>query len=353
MSFSHFSVRMRSSSLTTPSLTCPDAANIAAFLWVYCANVVNSQTILCMLFDLIDQTANGDATSKPLFQDLVLCHQSFSHHLARKIAFEFHREYMVGILAQKLLHILRVFMISGLAQFFPVVGDHTGIVASLLECCQRQLCSASLSTAESFIHSTLGLLSALLNHPPMAESTKQEIMITAVPVNIIGILSHAIISAVERSNMAELDMTIRVLSIYQILLHKRVDRISNGDILLSPPVVKSRILECTSRVWHHTLNRILATRPKDTTQTGVRTKALNTWRQYGDQCGLKNSKNVNGSNFYGPSQPSKLQKYWRIPKKCFWNACPCAGQLVASVHRIHVCKGCYRVLYCNATCQAL
>ena len=72
------------------------------------------------------------------------------------------------------------------------------------------------------------------------------------------------------------------------------------------------------------------------------------WRMYGTMFGLKEGRNV--VRVQRASELSDELAYWNIPKRCFLKSCICSD-IKHAVHQMRTCKGCYRVLYCNETCQ--
>jgi len=106
----------------------------------------------------------------------------------------------------------------------------------------------------------------------------------------------------------------------------------------------------TQRVWHDRLKSIVAIRAKTSQQTSLKKSAERAWRSYGYLFLLKEGRKV--TTLEGPSIPSEERLYWKIPKRCFHNACSCAA-VEACHHRLRACKGCWRVLYCSPQCQDL
>lgn len=103
----------------------------------------------------------------------------------------------------------------------------------------------------------------------------------------------------------------------------------------------------SAMAWHYALDLLSSMRPKSTTQARLRTKALSRWRAYGAIWGLREGVDV--ISLEGPSPLSDERPYWNIIKRCYYEACPCRATIPC--HRMRVCKGCYRVLYCGSRCQ--
>ena len=101
-----------------------------------------------------------------------------------------------------------------------------------------------------------------------------------------------------------------------------------------------------SGTFHDTLKSIAAKPTRDTQHANQKAKALQIWRSGGAYMGLKEGISV--VTLRRVSQLSDEERYWKIPKQCFWMACPCSSQ---ASHPVSVCKGCWRVLYCSTKCQ--
>ena len=85
-------------------------------------------------------------------------------------------------------------------------------------------------------------------------------------------------------------------------------------------------------------------------QVQLKRKALQRWKFFGKAFGLEQSKNKTSARDLGPSDPNDSTRYWRAPQRCSLKSCPCSC-MSRALHRLRVCKGCYRVLYCSRDCQ--
>ena len=103
------------------------------------------------------------------------------------------------------------------------------------------------------------------------------------------------------------------------------------------------------RVWHDTLKSLRSLTTRTVAQSQLKVGAIKAWIEHGSNLELKEGVDV--VTMQVPSVPSDVKPYWRIPKRCFWEACGCAGHVPA--HRLRVCKGCWRVLYCSNKCQLM
>ena len=104
----------------------------------------------------------------------------------------------------------------------------------------------------------------------------------------------------------------------------------------------------TARIFHDILTRLLAVRIDNSEHSKLKNAAIRSWREHGRLFDLREGRDVTTTE--SPSELSEELAYWRIPKRCFLNECPCSANTYA-LHRVRVCKGCYRVLYCNEECQ--
>lgn len=105
------------------------------------------------------------------------------------------------------------------------------------------------------------------------------------------------------------------------------------------------------RIWHATLRELTETSVTGDDQKRLKTESLELWRRYGSLLDLKE-----GSRIMPAARPesalSDERCYWKIPRRCFSELCPCSAVTRARLHhRMRVCKGCWRVLYCNSQCQ--
>lgn len=102
----------------------------------------------------------------------------------------------------------------------------------------------------------------------------------------------------------------------------------------------------TQRIWLSTFQELRAITVTSDAQKVLKMKAVEIWRYYGSLLDLKEGM---------PTTPSALSDercYWKIPKRCFSESCPCSAVTRARLHhRMRVCKGCWRVLYCSSQCQ--
>lgn len=104
------------------------------------------------------------------------------------------------------------------------------------------------------------------------------------------------------------------------------------------------VLASFGRVWYDTMKSLRVVCRTSTAD------ALRIWGSLGTLLGLREG--VDPVTLQKPSTPS-TQPYWRILKRCFWKPCCCATPFPPQVHKMHVCRGCWRVLYCSRRCQKM
>lgn len=122
-----------------------------------------------------------------------------------------------------------------------------------------------------------------------------------------------------------------------------------GRLRITDPPTFEAFTVSTARIWHDALNDISAVRSVNMQQMKLKMQAIDMWKSYGKAFGLQEGVRV--ISVKGPSTQSRKRAYWRITRRCFYMSCPCAGSQ-HMCHSMRVCKGCYRVLYCNERCQA-
>ena len=112
------------------------------------------------------------------------------------------------------------------------------------------------------------------------------------------------------------------------------------------------IAQPATGVWHDCINQLRMIR-ETTKLKDFHDKAIDAWQSFGEAIGAREGVNV--VTLSKPSTPSDKNRYWDIPKQCFYGPCICSMPLVDERprHRFRTCKGCYRVLYCNKKCQSL
>lgn len=103
------------------------------------------------------------------------------------------------------------------------------------------------------------------------------------------------------------------------------------------------------RIWHEALREIRATDAPTPEQRALKDKCINSWLDYGSVFGLQERTQASVTEV--PSTPSNDVRYWRVPRRCYSNACACSV-IQPHMHAMRVCKGCRCVMYCSAKCQA-
>ena len=109
------------------------------------------------------------------------------------------------------------------------------------------------------------------------------------------------------------------------------------------------LLANSMKIWNSTCNKFLAVRAHDPKHAQLVKQIIQQWQFYGAAFGMV--ERVNGPSLNRPSVLSDEHRFWKIQKRCFWNACACST--CEASHKVRVCKGCWRVLYCNARCQRM
>ena len=107
--------------------------------------------------------------------------------------------------------------------------------------------------------------------------------------------------------------------------------------------------QTSTRSWHHTLFLLVSIHTESIEHAQVKASVTAQWRKYGAFFGLRDNENI--ITLMRPSTPSDEPVYWKIKKHCYYMACPC--NITSPPHHVRVCKGCWRVLYCNSTCQRM
>lgn len=110
-------------------------------------------------------------------------------------------------------------------------------------------------------------------------------------------------------------------------------------------------------VWYPTLSWLRDTRDlRRTSQSTVYTReaednwnlAITNWKAAGEYLGLdENDTTIHNPNLFAEELDTASQPGWS-PRSCAWRLCLCHGE---AVHRMRVCKGCWRTHYCTTRCQ--
>lgn len=111
-------------------------------------------------------------------------------------------------------------------------------------------------------------------------------------------------------------------------------------------------------IWYPTLYwlrntrelRVTSQRPPYTREADEIWKlAITNWKAAGEYLGLDESdSSVQNPTVYAHEPNTDSQLGWS-PRSCAWRLCLCYGE---PVHRMRVCKGCWRAHYCTKQCQA-
>ena len=107
----------------------------------------------------------------------------------------------------------------------------------------------------------------------------------------------------------------------------------------------------TKGIWYLTLKNLLAIDTQTSEKSDMKEKSLKIWRNFGLLFKWHGETSQASSTSHTASELSNQLAYWRIPKHCFAKACFCSTG--DPHHYLHVCKGCWRVLYCSKKCQRL
>lgn len=114
------------------------------------------------------------------------------------------------------------------------------------------------------------------------------------------------------------------------------------------------LAQTTERIWHDGLRDMYSIQPDKDTPSHLKFKqhALTMWQELGAVFDLK--EDIDDVTLRIPSVPSSERRFWKIERRCFYNPCLCSLATPSDPqHTFQVCRGCYRVLYCNRQCQAL
>ncbi len=131
-----------------------------------------------------------------------------------------------------------------------------------------------------------------------------------------------------------------ILSYYRDDSHEALDR----------RIVMQRV---TSNIWRPTLKTLRESRFKATEQpvkeyilaVQLQDLAIKIWVDYGGKLGFREDvMEVLDSPSHQVRDP-----FWWKTSGCHWSGCLCA--FGDRIHRMRVCKGCWKVLYCGTTCQ--
>ncbi|TCD59849.1 hypothetical protein EIP91_011323 [Steccherinum ochraceum] len=173
----------------------------------------------------------------------------------------------------------------------------------------------------------------------------------AAKLNFISVMSWFIEAVVKDGEEGYRDILKNILAVLTLPLHHlQLDRKNSQEYITK--LYASPIHITGKRVWLDTLNALIAINSPDSGRS-LKVDMIQAWKAYGTAIGLSQHSrilNIANTSLKGPSEPNETAAYWRTPKRCFWKACGCAVG-IHSGHRVRVCKGCYKVLYCHVNCQ--
>ncbi|TCD70388.1 hypothetical protein EIP91_003742 [Steccherinum ochraceum] len=214
----------------------------------------------------------------------------------------------------------------------------------------RQMCTIPpaqlISISSGLVDIVISTFAKLVIAAP--DVIRTDISLHAGSHDLMSILAVGSVLAVKAADMSEaIEQTIVFLLniVQRSLLQPPAQRASQIDYASMYNAVRKAL----ARVWCDTMNDLRAVLLQNTSSRGSAQRLFNEWRDMGRLFSFR--ENINVFVTQKPSDPSNLLRYWKIPKRCFANSCACSVVSPALHSHFRACKGCWRVLYCNANCQ--
>ncbi|TCD64030.1 hypothetical protein EIP91_004664 [Steccherinum ochraceum] len=227
--------------------------------------------------------------------------------------------------------------VSSLDLMLPV---ESALIGSFVIGCRLKMCGGAFTAAQEFMDRAMNIMYILLLTSG-SDSHADQIYQLSFKHNFTAVLARAIIYiARDKPDSDRLDR-------YQLVLDAQIMAVN----LTAPEHderMHKRLLKQLRAVWHDTLFSLRDIRSSNAAHARFVVQCNAAWLEYGEMLGFHPTVDVVTSHI--PSQPHPDSRYWEIRKRCFCVACACHA--ARPNHRLRVCKGCWRVLYCNATCQA-
>ncbi|KAH8094467.1 hypothetical protein BXZ70DRAFT_947573 [Cristinia sonorae] len=329
------------------------AVRLCLWFWTYLGDSSgNWDDAVSTFCDVITTTSESDPSTlqsrfRQIVEPVLDCRPTFPHDFYLRICQELRNPRTVNKSASSLLQMIVYVVDAGLDRFSPFIlpNDTKGIVPSIIMACLRQLCSSDGLIARNFIFSAIGeVVMDIIKTDSTRELALPQLLQCASELNFIALLSFWVVAAIklEDGDFYLSRMIVPLLGV--------VTSVTQSEIRLNGSRQRSKGYQNVARVWHDTLDSLHRSHISNPTTAWKRTKqqAIKEWRKFGEPFGLIGGVRVNVLR--QPSQLSTSTKYWELPRKCSWSACPCAV-FSACHHPMRVCKGCSRVLYCSRSCQ--
>ncbi|THH30435.1 hypothetical protein EUX98_g3755 [Antrodiella citrinella] len=305
------------------------AVHFLLYRWVYqdeeeiVDNDFDSETLLCSVYemmhsrlDLVPQfvneyTADCDANHREHLMDALCCVLQ-TPGISSKYSIS------VASICRSLL------FFGGDAYTDVQLPEGNGPVPSLFINCEQQLCSAQ-SLEDSDLPHHLSVLTTTLHtmikekHDKVKDDITQQIFLYSRKINIIAVVSIAMLIAVRRqASGTELSGIITLADLSLLCKNPVRDAEFNAFV------------DNVARIWHDTLKELKEIRPRDQEHAALIKSVIAHWRRIGTALQLREGVKVVTAK--GPSVPSEERRHWKIPKRCFRPACVCSGVVPSSCH---------------------
>ncbi|KAH8101310.1 hypothetical protein BXZ70DRAFT_935594 [Cristinia sonorae] len=319
------------------------AGKFLLYCWTYSPKFGTCSFALEHLYIIF---SSDDANVSAFTADMLLSHRRFGEHLAVRLSDILRSQAVLNLAAYRVFSLMKTLLSSrlGIAPLADIIArnaDHE-LVTSLLLGCQRQLCSSDGSISRHIVVLTSQILALLLSAGGESHAVKRQILQFAWLYNLTAILCHATVFSIEDSSMEMLHHTLELVRGMGSLISRPGSPVADWKEYLESPMYNN-----TARIWHEFMLKLRSLPAEGPVQVKMKAHALQVWRLHGLACGMK--EDVDIFNSRGPSEPNVDTRYWKIPKRCSWNACPCS--VTVAFHSVRVCRGCFRVLYCGKMCQ--
>ncbi|TCD66133.1 hypothetical protein EIP91_001742 [Steccherinum ochraceum] len=316
------------------------AAHCLLYFWPYDESREDDVDAMLTVEYMLDNNGSRSSSAREDFIHAVLAgHENYPRDLAKKLSRLLQNEYLPIESTRRIVGFCAAFMLA--SHYNPLskvqLEEGTGLVYGLVVACQRLMCSDSVhhirQALEDIVHA--------LFHMDRSNFVDQ-LELCLGELNFVMIISEAIVAMLRGADYYPQGLNFAFCLLGPALVY--ACRIQDE----SPPRLfrETVIYQSTASIWHDKMRTLRMIQTQNDAHAADKAQAISIWQTFGWRMGFREGINVPADRV---SVLSDESAYWKIPKRCFWSQCGCSFK---AVHRMRVCKRCWRALYCNADCQS-